>query len=100
MDTISEIQERHDAVMDIERNLKELHQVFVDMAILIEQQGEELNDIEANVTRAKSMVVRGTQQLIVAKKHQKNTRKWTCYCIILLAIIIILAVVVPLKVIS
>lgn len=97
LDTISEIQERHDAVQEIERNLKELHQVFVDMAMLIEQQGEQLDDIEANVSRAKSMVDRGTGQLLIAKKHQKNTRKWTCYGIILLAIIIILAVVIPLK---
>ncbi|RYQ82381.1 hypothetical protein Ahy_B10g100967 [Arachis hypogaea] len=34
MDTISEIQERHDAVKEIEKNLIELHQVFLDMAAL------------------------------------------------------------------
>ncbi|KAL7250465.1 hypothetical protein ACSBR1_012472 [Camellia fascicularis] len=32
LDTISEIQERHDAVKEIEKNLIELHQVFLDMA--------------------------------------------------------------------
>lgn len=100
MDTISEIQERHDAVKDIERNLKELHQVFVDIALLIEQQGGELDDIEANVMNAGGEVDRGIRQLQIAKRHQKNTRKWTCYAIILLAIIIILAVVIPLKAIS
>ncbi|KAL3586587.1 hypothetical protein D5086_013454 [Populus alba] len=39
LDTINEIQERHDAVKDLENNLKELHQVFMDMAVLVEHQG-------------------------------------------------------------
>ncbi|KAA8516812.1 hypothetical protein F0562_017078 [Nyssa sinensis] len=47
LDTIMEIQERHDAVKEIERNLKELHQVFLDMAVLVESQGEQIDDIES-----------------------------------------------------
>ena len=92
LDTIAEIQERHDAVKDIERNLKELHQIFMDIAVLIQHQGEQLDDIEANVDRANSFVQRGTTQLQQARKHQKNTRKWTCFAIILLLIIILIVV--------
>ncbi|CDP10588.1 unnamed protein product [Coffea canephora] len=92
MDTIMEIQERHDAVKEIEKNLKELHQVFLDMAVLVETQGEQLDDIESQVQRASSFVRGGTQQLQVARKHQKNTRKWTCIGIVLLLIIILIVV--------
>nr|XP_043609349.1 syntaxin-121-like [Erigeron canadensis] len=92
MDTILEIQERHDAVTVIERNLKELHQVFMDMAVLVEHQGEQLDDIESHVNRANSYVVRGTAQLNEARKKQKNTRKWTCFGILLLLIIIAIIV--------
>ncbi|KAI5679652.1 hypothetical protein M9H77_00879 [Catharanthus roseus] len=92
MDTIMEIQERHDAVKEIEKNLRELHQVFMDMAVLVQTQGEQLDDIESHVQRASSFVRGGTQQLEVAKKHQKNTRKWTCFGIILLLIIILIIV--------
>ncbi|KAI3518699.1 hypothetical protein L1887_07510 [Cichorium endivia] len=92
METILEIQERHDAVTVIERNLKELHQVFMDMAVLVESQGEQLDDIENHVNRANSFVRGGTQQLQVARKTQKNTRKWTCYGILLLLIIIAIIV--------
>lgn len=91
-DTIAEIQERHDAVKDIERNLKELHQVFLDMAVLVQHQGEQLDDIETNVGRASSFVRGGAQELNVARKHQKNFRKWTCIAIILLLIIILVIV--------
>ncbi|KAG6744953.1 syntaxin-121-like [Populus alba x Populus x berolinensis] len=89
LDTINEIQERHDAVKDLENNLKELHQVFLDMAVLVEHQGEQLDDIESNMQRANSFVRGGTQQLQTARKLQKNTRKWTCYAIIILLIIIL-----------
>ncbi|KAL2503095.1 syntaxin [Forsythia ovata] len=92
MDTIMEIQERHDAVKEMEKNLRELHQVFMDMAVLVQSQGEQLDDIESHVNRANSFVRGGTHQLEVARKHQKNTRKWTCFGIILLLIIILIIV--------
>lgn len=76
--TVEEIQERHDAVMEIEKRLHELHQVasillvvtytfptllicffflklnfviqvFMDMAVLVEAQGEILDNIECQV---------------------------------------------------
>lgn len=92
MDTIMEIQERHDAVKEIEKNLKELHQVFLDMDVLVKTQGAQIDDIESAVQRASSFVSDGRQQLEVARKHQKNTRKWTCFGIILLLIIILIIV--------
>lgn len=78
LDTISEIQERHDAVKEIEKNLLDLHQVFLDMAVLVEAQGQQLNNIESNVAHANSFVRRGTDQLQTAREYQKSSRKWTC----------------------
>ncbi|XP_022747484.1 syntaxin-121-like [Durio zibethinus] len=92
LDTINEIQERHDAVKDLEKNLKELHQVFLDMAVLVQAQGEQLDDIESQVNRANSFVRGGTERLQTARNYQKNTRKWTCYAIILLLVIILFVV--------
>ncbi|CAN0912837.1 SYP124 [Linum grandiflorum] len=90
LDTISEIQERHDAVKEIEKNLMELHQVFLDMAALVEAQGHQLNDIESHVAHASSFVRRGTEQLQEAREHQKSSRKWTCIALILGIVFIIL----------
>ncbi|CAJ1967279.1 unnamed protein product [Sphenostylis stenocarpa] len=92
LDTINEIQERHDAVKELEKSLKELHQVFLDMTVLVQHQGEQLDDIESHVARAQSFVRTGAEQLQTARKHQKNTRKWTCYCIILLLVIVLFVV--------
>ncbi|KAH9792756.1 Syntaxin-124 [Citrus sinensis] len=95
MDTISEIQERHDAVKEIEKNLLELHQVFLDMFALVEAQGHQLNDIESHVAHANSFVRRGTEQLEFAKESQKDSRKWTCIAI-LLGIVLIIVFLFPL----
>ncbi|KAF5473464.1 hypothetical protein F2P56_010073 [Juglans regia] len=97
LDTIHEIQERHDAVREMEKNLKELHQVFLDMAVLVQAQGEQLDNIESHVARANSFVRGGTRELQTARKHQKNTRKWTCFAIILLLLIVLFVVLFTVK---
>ncbi|OAE31831.1 hypothetical protein AXG93_1838s1410 [Marchantia polymorpha subsp. ruderalis] len=93
LDTIAEIQERHDAVKDIEKKLLELHQIFLDMAVLVEAQGELLDNIETQVSKAVTYVQEGTVALQTAKKLQRGTRKCMCIAIILLLIIIIIIVV-------
>ncbi|KAI7999959.1 Syntaxin-124 [Camellia lanceoleosa] len=89
MDTISEIQERHDAVKEIEKNLLELHQVFLDMAALVEAQGHQLNDIESHVAHASSFVRRGNVELQEAREYQKSSRKCTCIAIVLGIVVVV-----------
>ncbi|PKU60412.1 Putative syntaxin-131 [Dendrobium catenatum] len=71
VDTLAEIQERHDAIKDLERKLLELQQV----------------------SSAVDHVQSGTTALQTAKKMQKNSRKWMCIAIIILLIIVIVIVV-------
>ncbi|KAJ8439753.1 hypothetical protein Cgig2_009577 [Carnegiea gigantea] len=47
-----EDKERNEVMKDIERSLNKLHQVFLDMAVLIEKQGDQVDDIEQNVAKA------------------------------------------------
>ncbi|KAJ8442287.1 hypothetical protein Cgig2_011210 [Carnegiea gigantea] len=89
LDTISEIQERHDAVKEIEKNLIELHQIFLDMAALVEAQGQHLNTIESHVAHASSFVRRGTEQLEEARDYQKSSRKWCCIAILAGAVLVV-----------
>ena len=48
-DTIDEIDERHAAMVEIERGLLELHQIFVDFATVVAQQAELMDNIEKHV---------------------------------------------------
>ncbi|PKA45779.1 Syntaxin-121 [Apostasia shenzhenica] len=91
---VAEMRERKGAAEELERSLVELHQVFLDMAVMVEAQGHQIDDIESQVGRAKSFVDRGAQQLQQARRYQKNTRKWTCIGIFAL-LVIILVIVLP-----
>ncbi|PSS29439.1 Syntaxin-112 like [Actinidia chinensis var. chinensis] len=75
-DLVMENQERHEALKEIQRSLTELHQVFLDMAVLVDTQGEQINDIEENVARAGAYVSGGTKELIQAKEMKKR-RNWS-----------------------
>eukprot|EP01018_Ginkgo_biloba_P009709 Gb_34888 [translate_table: standard] len=97
MDTLAEIQERHDAVKDIEKKLLELHQIFLDMAVLVESQGDMLDNIETQVSNAVEHVQTGTVALQKAKSLQRSSRKWMCIAIIILLIIVVIIVVAVIK---
>ena len=49
LDTLNEINERHEAVKELNKSLVELSQMFTDMAVLVEQQGVMINNIETQV---------------------------------------------------
>ena len=70
MDTISEIQGRDDAVKEIENNLIQLHQVFLDMAAFVEAQGQQLNNIESHVTLTNSFETR--LKATRRREHQRS----------------------------
>ncbi|WOK91874.1 syntaxin-132 [Canna indica] len=99
--TIEEIQERHDAVMEIEKKLLDLHQVFMDMAVLVETQGEILDNIESQVVaNAMNHVQSGTEALQTAKNLSKKSRKCMLIAIIILliiAVVIVLSILKPWK---
>ncbi|KAK1418840.1 hypothetical protein QVD17_27987 [Tagetes erecta] len=94
LETVVEIQDRHDAAKEIETSLLELHQVFLDMAVMVEAQGEKMDDIEHHVMNAAQYVNDGAKNLKTAKGYQKQSRKCMCIGIILL-LIIILVIVIP-----
>ncbi|KAG5560281.1 hypothetical protein RHGRI_003545 [Rhododendron griersonianum] len=94
LETVVEIQDRHDAAKEIEKSLLELHQVFLDMAVMVEAQGEQMDDIEHHVINAAQYVTDGTKNLKTAKTYQKSSRRWMCIGLIIL-LILILFVVVP-----
>lgn len=83
---------RHEAVMDIQRSLNKLHQVFLDMAVLVETQSEKMDDIELNVANAGSFVSGGTNSLYYANQMKKN-RKWVYWVWAVVVIILVVCVI-------
>lgn len=52
-----------------------VYQMFVDLALLVNQQGEMLDNIEISLNDSKNYVETGEQELIKAKELHKAARK-------------------------
>ncbi|POO02491.1 t-SNARE [Trema orientale] len=83
---------RHETVIDIQRSLNKLHQVFLDMAVLIEIQGEKMDDIEENVMNAGDFINGGTNSLYYANQMKKKN-KWVYWVWAVVVIIILVCVI-------
>ncbi|KAI8993731.1 t-SNARE [Pilobolus umbonatus] len=87
---LSEVQSRHDDIKKIEKTILELHQLFVDMQMMVEQQAEVLQSIEQYTEATVVDLKEGTQDLEKAVVIAKKTRskKWICFVIFIILLLI------------
>lgn len=64
---------RHKEVLKLERSLQEVHQLFVDMAALVDQQGEVIDRIAFRIANAKADVAAAKVELTEAYKIKRRT---------------------------
>ncbi|XP_031630713.1 syntaxin-1A isoform X1 [Contarinia nasturtii] len=89
--TLADIEARHADIIKLENSIRELHDMFMDMAMLVESQGEMIDRIEYHVEHAVDYVQTATQDTKKALKYQsKARRKKICIlvCVIILVIIV------------
>ncbi|XP_027700009.1 syntaxin-2 isoform X1 [Vombatus ursinus] len=85
---LNEIESRHKDIMKLESSIRELHEMFMDMAMFVETQGEMINNIEKNVMNASDYVEHAKEETKKAVKYQSKARrkKW-----IIVAVSLVLA---------
>lgn len=90
---LNEIESRHKDIMKLETSIRELHDMFLDMAMFVETQGEMINNIEKNVTNAADYVEHAKEETKKAIKYQSKARrkKW-----IIVAVSVVLVAVIAL----
>ncbi|XP_053779882.1 syntaxin-3 isoform X8 [Desmodus rotundus] len=72
---LSEIEGRHKDIVRLESSIKELHDMFMDIAMLVENQGEMLDNIELNVMHTVDHVEKARDETKRAVKYQGQARK-------------------------
>ena len=94
---LADIQDRHRDIVRLEASIAELHQLFLDMSVLVESQGELLDQIEYTVSQSVNYTGQAIEELKTASKYQKKIRKKICclFIVVLVAVVIILATVLP-----
>lgn len=91
-DALIYIESRHRDIMRLEQSIRELHQLFMDMAVLVEAQGELIDQIEYNVNQSVAYTKDAVKNLRKANELQKKSRKKMCCLIVILLIVVVLLV--------
>ncbi|VDN15493.1 unnamed protein product [Dibothriocephalus latus] len=74
--SLADIEARHEDIIKLEKSIKELHDMFMDMAMLVESQGEMIDRIEFNVDQAVDYIETAKADTKKAVKYQSAARKF------------------------
>ncbi|XP_018009304.1 syntaxin-1A [Hyalella azteca] len=94
--TLADIEARHADIIKLETSIRELHDMFMDMAMLVESQGELMNRIENHVLEAQDYVLTAKQDTKKAIRYQNKARRKKIMIVVCVSIvgIILLAVII------
>uniref|UniRef100_A0A9J8B626 Syntaxin 12, like n=1 Tax=Cyprinus carpio carpio TaxID=630221 RepID=A0A9J8B626_CYPCA len=81
------IKERETNIRQLESDIVDVNQIFKDLAVMIHDQGDMIDSIEANVESAEVHVERGAEQLQQAAYHQRKSRKRMCFLALILSLV-------------
>ncbi|XP_053728103.1 syntaxin-1A isoform X3 [Synchiropus splendidus] len=92
---MNEIETRHNEIIKLENSIRELHDMFMDMAMLVESQGDLVNNIERSVVEALEYVEQARDNIPKCKKLTKMSKRkkiMIIICCVILGIVIASAV--------
>eukprot|EP01013_Petalomonas_cantuscygni_P021466 TRINITY_DN4077_c0_g1_i1.p1 TRINITY_DN4077_c0_g1~~TRINITY_DN4077_c0_g1_i1.p1 ORF type:complete len:313 (+),score=71.82 TRINITY_DN4077_c0_g1_i1:93-1031(+) len=92
-DTLMQIEENHRDYVRIEAAMRDLLELFRDFAVLVEQQGELIDDILTNVSSANDAVCRGRTELREARRLAKKSKKRMMYILLVVACLALIIIV-------
>uniref|UniRef100_A0A5F8GFK4 Syntaxin-2 n=1 Tax=Monodelphis domestica TaxID=13616 RepID=A0A5F8GFK4_MONDO len=87
---LNEIESRHKDIMKLESSIRELHEMFMDMAMFVETQGEMINNIEKNVMNASDYVEHAKEETKKAVKYQSKARRKMMFIIICVIVLLVI----------
>ncbi|CAK9294810.1 unnamed protein product [Gordionus sp. m RMFG-2023] len=90
--SLADIEARHQDIIKLENSIRELHDMFMDMAMLVESQGEMIDRIEYNVEQSVDYIETAKMDTKKAVKYQSKARRKKILIIICLAVLIIILI--------
>ena len=93
-DQLMTLGDRNKNIRDLEQSVVDLHQMFTDMKLLVDQQGELLNTIEYNVQETRGRAEAGMNELIQAHDFQRRAVRKKWYVCLLVIVCVALAIII------
>ncbi|XP_041599191.1 syntaxin-7 isoform X4 [Vulpes vulpes] len=85
-DDLRLIHERESSIRQLEADIMDINEIFKDLGMMIHEQGDVIDSIEANVESADVHVQQANQQLSRAAEYQRKSRKTLCIIIFIIVI--------------
>lgn len=89
-DQLISVQERNEALRELEQNIVDVHGIFKDLAVIVHEQGEMIDSIEGNVTSAQMQVEDANTQLRAAVTYQSSARRKKIYIVLILLVVLLI----------
>ena len=95
-DRLNMLQVRHSEFLKLEESIREVHDLFLELASMVSQQGELINNLEHNVGEAGEKVQEAVVEIKKAEQYQRSARKkkLICYLILFIVLVILISVIV------
>ena len=94
INAVRDLEERHQDIKRLEKSVLELHKMILQLNVLVQYQGEMIDNIVANISQAKDVIIKGEKELDGAKNKMNCTRKIKCI-IMIVAIAALLIIIIP-----
>ncbi|XP_037092451.1 syntaxin-1A-like isoform X1 [Pollicipes pollicipes] len=90
--TLADIEARHADIMKLENSIRELHDMFMDMAMLVESQGEMIDRIEYHVDQSVDYVGKAMEDTKKALKYQRGARRKKIMIMVCVTVLVVILV--------
>ena len=88
------IREREQGITQLNRSVQDVAEIFQDLALLVNEQGSQIDNIQTNIETAANSTQRGVRELARASRTQRQARRTMCIIIACtLALVTILIIV-------
>lgn len=92
---LQDLQEQQAAILELERNIVDVNEIFRELATMVEDQGEKLDSIEANMEKTGTKIQSATVHLKEAETSKKSLRKKYIACgIVGLVLLVVLVLII------
>ena len=92
--SIQDLEARAEAFRKLEADIVDINQLFREVAVMVHDQGQTVDDVEKNTGNARDLVEQGLNELKQAEKLKRKSRKKQCIIAIVCAVVLLIIIVV------
>ena len=90
---LTDLQTRHDRLVEIERDVESVHELFTNVLTVVQEQGHTLDVIDSHIEKTLGNTSEAQRELVQAERYQNQVRNSKC-CIGTIVLIVIAVIVI------